>query len=102
LIFALKLHIGPEEMGRMFFYDISMLYKKYVEYLDEENKQQKEEQERYEEEYNDKYKQPDLDAMMKQANSNTPNMDSITRGFSMPNYGGMNFGNMGNLSNFGV
>jgi len=87
----MKLNINPIVMGQMYYYDISMLYKKYVEYLEEDNKAQKAEQERYEQEYADKYQQPDLNAMMRDAQHSTPNYDSLAKGF-----------NLGNLSSYGL
>ncbi len=53
LIFALRLHIGPEEMGRMFFYDIMLLYHRYEKYIQEENEQQERQQAEYEQQNED-------------------------------------------------
>jgi len=55
LIFSMRLHIGPEEMGRMFFYDIMLLYHRYEKYVTEENERQEREQDEYEKQHNDAY-----------------------------------------------
>lgn len=70
-------------MEKMFFYDIMLLYKKYEEYVKEENKQQGE-YESYSEQYESKMN--DL-SDMKNTISNMSyndfgNMDKIVKGFT--------------------
>ena len=50
LVFSLRLHISPEEMGRMFFYDILLLYKRYEQYLQDEEDNNAAQVQKYEEE----------------------------------------------------
>lgn len=72
MVFALRLHIQPSEMERMYFYDIMMLYNKYADYIEKENERQEKEQAKYEDEHAD---------MMR-------DMSSIKN--SMPNYNSFN------------
>ena len=83
----MKLHIGPEEMGKMFFYDIMLLYKRYEAYVEEEDRQQKEEQKKYDEEMEsqqDNYS--NIQSQMSQITKNIGSYDSgtLTSGFTMP------------------
>ena len=85
----MKLHIGPEEMGQMFFYDIMLLYERYKAYVEEEDRQQKEEQKKYEEENGspqDMYS--DMKSQMSQMTNNVGSFDAgkLTSGFTMPNF----------------
>ena len=84
LVFAMKLHISPAEMGEMYFYDIMLLYKKYEAYVKEEQEQQAKQQEEYEQEYGnpmDKYS--DVQSQMSKVASNMGSLtpSSITSGF---------------------
>lgn len=85
LVFSLKLHISPEEMGKMYFYDIMMLHDRYSEYVKEENEAQENQQRQYEEQY--QQQQHDPGDMMRSMSKNMPNysipnMDSLTKGFN--------------------
>ena len=74
-------------MGRMYFYDITMLYDRYAEYVNKENEAQENQQKAYEEQYQQQYQNPS--DMMRSVSNNMPsmpnygnfNMDSITKGF---------------------
>lgn len=71
-------------MGKMFFYDIMMLYKRYEEYVKEENEQQEAQQKEYESRYDDmKY---DHSNMASQISKNVGNItpSSLTSGFTFP------------------
>ena len=72
-------------MGRMYFYDIMMLYNRYDEYLKDEQKAQEEQQRKYEEEH----PTPDYSNMASQMNDVTKKIgsitpSSITSGFNFP------------------
>ena len=79
LVFSMKLHITPEQMGEMFFYDIMMLYDRYKQYVEEENEAQENQQKAYEEGYQQNMNPSD---MIRSAQKN------------MPNYSNMNMGNL--------
>lgn len=68
-------------MGRMFFYDIMLLYHRYEDYLEED----KQYQEKQQAEYQDKYGNPmsDAKASLESMKYNTPQMPSMPN-FSMP------------------
>lgn len=71
----MKLHISPIDMQMMAWYDISLLYKRYERYVEEENAQTQTEttqQEDYMNVYNNN---------INNMTSNF-NMDNLTRGFS--------------------
>lgn len=76
----MKLHITPEQMGGMFFYDIMMLYDRYKQYVEEENEAQENQQKAYEENY-------------QQNNINPSDMMRNVQN-SMPNYNNMNIGSL--------
>jgi hypothetical protein len=83
----MKLHIGPQEMGRMFFYDIMLLYKRYEDYVEEEDRQQKEEQKKYEEENGSvQDMQSNMQSSMNQMTQKMGSFDAgrLTSGFTMP------------------
>lgn len=83
----MKLHIGPQEMGRMFFYDIMLLYKRYEDYVEEEDRQQKEEQKKYEEENGSvQDMQSNMQISMNQMTQKMGSFDAgrLTSGFTMP------------------
>jgi predicted glycosyl hydrolase (DUF1957 family) len=61
-------------MGRMYFYDIMMLYNRYDEYLKDEQKAQEEQQRKYEEEH----PTPDYSNMASQMSDVTKKIGSIT------------------------
>ena len=68
----------------MSFYDIMMLYDKYVEYVEKENETQENQQRAYEEQYQQQNVNPG--EMMKNMSNNIPkynmpSMDSLTKGF---------------------
>ena len=71
----------------MAFYDIMLLYRKYEEFVNEENEQQMDQQKKYEEEYQDKMPNyNDIGRQMSDVTRNMGNMNpsSITSGFQMP------------------
>lgn len=83
----MKLHISPEDMGRMFFYDIMLLYKRYEAYVEDEDRQQKEEQRRYEEENGTPQEMySNAQNQMNQMTKNVGSFDAgkLTSGFTMP------------------
>lgn len=83
----MKLNIGPQEMGRMFFYDIMLLYKRYEAYVEEEDKQQKAEQKKYEEENGSPQEMyGNMQSQMNQMTQKIGSFDSgrLTSGFTMP------------------
>jgi hypothetical protein len=80
-VFSYKLHISPEEMGRMSFYDIMLLYERYNAYIEEENERDATQQKAYEEQYNQQ--QFDPGSMMRSMSNNMPNMDTLTKGLKM-------------------
>ena len=85
----MKLHITPLEMGKMYFYDIMMLYNRYEEYVKEENEAQEKQQAEYNEQYGDhqaKYDnmQSQMSQMTQKMGSITPS--SITSGFNFPKF----------------
>jgi uncharacterized coiled-coil protein SlyX len=85
----MKLHITPLEMGKMYFYDIMMLYNRYEEYVKEENEAQEKQQAEYNEQYCDQ--QAKYDNMQSQMSQMTQKMgsitpSSITSGFNFPKF----------------
>lgn len=83
LVFALKLHISPDVLEKMYFYDIMLLYHRYEDYVKEENESQKQQQEEYEEQ------QADMRAEMSSIQNN---MNNFGKNFSVPSIGGFNPG----------
>lgn len=81
----MRLHITPDVLGKMYFYDIMMLYHRYEEYVKEENEQQKAQEAEYEERYED-------------MRSEMGSVSDMSKNFNVPNY---NFGNF-NPANFGL
>lgn len=72
-------------MGRMYFYDIMMLFDRYNAYVKEENEAQEAQQKQYEEDYQEKQMNPS--DMMRNMNYNIPNynipnVDTLTKGFN--------------------
>jgi uncharacterized coiled-coil protein SlyX len=85
----MKLHITPLEMGKMYFYDIMMLYNRYEEYVKEENEAQEKQQAEYNEQYGDQQAKYDnmqlqMSQMTQKMGSITPS--SITSGFNFPKF----------------
>ena len=84
----MKLNIPPCEMGKMFFYDIMLLYNRYEAYVKDEH----EAQQKQEAEYRDQYGEPSsqysnisqqVSQMSQKMGSITPS--KITSGFNFPN-----------------
>lgn len=73
----MRLHINPEVLGRMFFYDIMLLYHRYEKYVEEENESNKQQEMEYQERHSD---------MMSEVNDMKNNMPNYEKNFSMPNY----------------
>ena len=74
-------------MGKMYFYDISMLYDRYEDYVNKENEEQEKQQQEYEDKYQE-YQNIDPGSMMRSVSNQMPNYniggfnaDSITKGF---------------------
>lgn len=80
-VFALKLHISPDVLNKMFFYDIMLLYHKYEDYVKEENKSNQQQYEDYSQQQDD---------MKSEMNSM---VNSMNNKFNIPNMGGLNMGN---------
>jgi hypothetical protein len=83
----MKLHITPDVLGKMYFYDIMMLYNRYDQYVQDEQESQKEQQKQYEaqqEEYNSKYSNisSQMANITRGMGSMTPS--SLTSGFNFP------------------
>lgn len=83
----MKLHIGPEEMGRMFFYDIMMLYNRFEQFVKDEKEAQEKQQSEYDAQYGsqmDHYSdmQNQVSQMTSKIGSYTPS--SLTSGFNFP------------------
>ena len=75
----MQLHIPPNVMGEMYYYDIKMLYNRYEQYIKEENENSKTQQEEYE----SSMEQPDPGNIQNQMSSMMhQSMDTITRGFT--------------------
>ena len=70
-------------MGRMFFYDIMLLYHRYEEYLEEDRKYQEKQQAEYEDKYNMSEAKASLESMRNQT-STPPSMSSMPSMPSMP------------------
>ena len=83
LLFSMRLHITPEELGRMFFYDIMLLYHRYEEYVKEENENQKQQQSEYEMQHDD---------MRAEMESMSRNMSSFSSGMNIPSFNPGSFG----------
>ena len=84
----MKLHITPIEMGKMYFYDIMLLYKKYEEFVNEQNEADEKRQAEYNEQdggnisdYTSSMNSK-VDSMINKIGSITP--QSITSGFNFP------------------
>ena len=83
----MKLHIGPEEMGRMFFYDIMMLYNRFEQFVKDEKEAQEKQQSEYDAQYGsqmdqDSDMQNQVSQMTSKMGSYTPS--SLTSGFNFP------------------
>lgn len=69
-------------MGRMFFYDIMLLYRRYEDYLEEDRKYQEQQQAEYEEKYG---QIPDTKATLESMRNYTPqSMPSMPSMPAMP------------------
>lgn len=74
-----KLYTPPNVLDNMYWYEIQMLVKRFIQQMEDEKKAQEEESEvqRTEmEEYRNSYRTPEMPKM------DMPNFDSISRGFS--------------------
>lgn len=80
----MKLHISPADMGKMYFYDIMMLYNRYEEFVKDEREAQEKQQAEYDEQYGSPYDQySNIQSQISQATSKIGSLTpgSITSGF---------------------
>lgn len=70
------------EMGEMFFYDIILLYRRYEEYLKEENEAQKQQEAEYREEMPSMPDYKNFNPDTYKLPTGNFDMNSISRGFS--------------------
>lgn len=75
-LFIYRLHTPPDVLDNMFWYDIQMLYKRWIKQMEEERDAQEEEssiQAQQMEEYRNAYSVPEMPKM--------PDVGQLTRGF---------------------
>ena len=85
----MKLHISPAEMGKMYFYDIMMLYNRYEAFVKDEREAQEKQQAEYDEQYGNPQEQySNIQSQISQATSKIGSLtpSSITSGFNVPKF----------------
>ena len=81
-----KLNTPPNILDTMFWYDIQLIYKRFAQHMEDEQKAQEEEysiQQEQMERYQNEYKSQKFDNLPSMPSMpNVPSMDSFSRGFN--------------------